>query len=168
MLLCCLRRALRPSTTGLNLSKLYQHFRERDFPYGLQDSLCTLTLYFRSSVTQLLNKINTRYGWLVRPFPTGTFTLQDTLSFAQRDNAAISRNLCGVRLVVKWSDSDTTRRTPRKLSIFRVKAPVARRPPHRSGREDFPHPVPRSSNISDRQTSQATPRLAHNCCYPKH
>jgi len=26
---------------------------------------------------------------------------------------------------------------------FRVKAPVARRPPHRSGREGFPHPVPR-------------------------
>ena len=26
---------------------------------------------------------------------------------------------------------------------FRVKAPVARRPPHRSRREDFPHPVPR-------------------------
>ena len=94
MLLCCLRRALRPSTTGLNLSKLYQHFRERDFPYGLQDSLCTLTLYFRSSVTQLLNKINTRYGWLVRPYPTGTFTLQDTLSFAQRDNVQLSRISC--------------------------------------------------------------------------
>ena len=26
---------------------------------------------------------------------------------------------------------------------FRVKAPVTRRPPHRSGREGFPHPVPR-------------------------
>jgi hypothetical protein len=26
------------------ISKLYQHFRERDFPYGLQDSLCTLAL----------------------------------------------------------------------------------------------------------------------------
>src|SRR6266699_2019368 len=25
---------------------------------------------------------------------------------------------------------------------FRVKAPVTRRPPHRSGREGFPHPVP--------------------------
>ncbi|MFY9975539.1 MAG: hypothetical protein WAK53_14865, partial [Chromatiaceae bacterium] len=24
------------------ISKLYQHFRERDLPYGLQDSLCTL------------------------------------------------------------------------------------------------------------------------------
>ncbi len=26
---------------------------------------------------------------------------------------------------------------------FRVEAPVTRRSPHRSGREDFPHPVPR-------------------------
>jgi hypothetical protein len=68
-------------------------FTVREDPYGLQVSLCTLTLYFRSSVAQLLNKINTRYGWMVNPFPTGTFTLQDTLSFPQRDNAAVSRNL---------------------------------------------------------------------------
>jgi len=26
---------LKPSTSALNISKLYQHFRERDFPYGL-------------------------------------------------------------------------------------------------------------------------------------
>ena len=30
---------------GLAISKLYQHFRERDLPYGLQDSLCTLALH---------------------------------------------------------------------------------------------------------------------------
>ena len=30
-----------------------------------------------------------------------------------------------------------------KAVSFRVKAPVTRRPPHRSGREGFPHPVPR-------------------------
>jgi len=30
---------------GLGFSKLYQHFRERDLPYGLQDSLCTLALH---------------------------------------------------------------------------------------------------------------------------
>jgi len=67
-------------------------FTVRDDPYGLQVSLCTLTLYSRSPVTRLLNKINTRYGWLVRPYPTGTFTLQDTLSFAQRDNAGHMRS----------------------------------------------------------------------------
>jgi hypothetical protein len=27
------------------ISKLYQHFRERDLPCGLQDSLCTLALH---------------------------------------------------------------------------------------------------------------------------
>ena len=32
-------------------------------------------------------------------------------------NAAVSRNLCAVRLVVKLSDSETTRRTARKLSV---------------------------------------------------
>ena len=60
--------------------------------------LCVRLPYSRSSVTQLLNKINTRYGWLVKPYPTGTFTLQDTLSFAQRDNAKFSRVSCGGRL----------------------------------------------------------------------
>ena len=31
---------------------------------------------------------------------------------------------------------------------FRVKAPVPRRPPHRSGRAGFPHPVPREPKAS--------------------
>ena len=31
-------------------------------------------------------------------------------------NAAVSRNLCAVCLVVQWNDSDTTRQTARKLS----------------------------------------------------
>ena len=75
----------------------------------------------------------------------------------------ISWPFCG-----KMERSDIAKRTACKLSSFRVKAPVARRPPHRPGREDFPHPVPRSSIISDKQTSQATPRLAHNCCYSRY
>ena len=32
-------------------------------------------------------------------------------------NAAVSRNLCAVCLVVQWNDSDTTRQTARKLSV---------------------------------------------------
>ena len=67
------------------MSKLYQHFRERDLPYGLQDALCTLTsLVVRRY--RLLNEINTRYRWVANPYLTGTFTLQDTPGFAQRDN----------------------------------------------------------------------------------
>ena len=30
-------------TIGLSLGSQYQHFRERNLPYGLQDSLCSLT-----------------------------------------------------------------------------------------------------------------------------
>ena len=35
----------------------------------------------------LLHHCNTRYDWLVRPCSTGTFTLQETPSFAWRTNA---------------------------------------------------------------------------------
>ncbi len=31
----------------------------------------------------------TRYGWAANPFPTGTFTPQDTPSFARRDNVLL-------------------------------------------------------------------------------
>jgi hypothetical protein len=43
MLLCCLRRTLKPSASAIAISKLYQHFRERGLPYGLQNSLPTLS-----------------------------------------------------------------------------------------------------------------------------
>ena len=49
---------------------------------------------------------------------------------------------------------------------FRVKAPVTRRPPHRSGREVLPHPVPRCYPFLRIGTTQATPRVAHNFAAP--
>ena len=45
MLLCCLRRALKPSASAIAISKLYQLFRVRDHPYGLQNSLPTLNSF---------------------------------------------------------------------------------------------------------------------------
>ena len=47
-------------------------------------------------------------------------------------------------------ERDVDRGKPTALSSvrFRVKAPVTRRPPHRSGREGFPHPVPQSPQAS--------------------
>jgi len=72
------------------ISKLYQHFRERDLPYGLQDSLSTLHPSC-SLLLQLRHGCKTRYGWVASPFPTGTFTPLDTPSFARRDNAKLSR-----------------------------------------------------------------------------
>ena len=47
----------------------------------------------------LLNEINTRYGWGANPYPTGTFTPQDTPGFAQRDNDKLSRAV----FCVGWS-----------------------------------------------------------------
>jgi hypothetical protein len=41
----------------------------------------------------------------------------------------------------QWCQPSRAARNSR--SAFRVKAPVTRRPPHRPGLEDFPHPVPR-------------------------
>ena len=39
----------------------------------------------------LLHNCNTRYGWLVRPFPSGTFTLQETPSFLAHNGLELSR-----------------------------------------------------------------------------
>jgi hypothetical protein len=70
------------------IAKLDQHFRVRAHPYGLQDALSTL----RPSCSpwyppRLRHGRKTRYGWVARPYPTGSFTLQDTPSFSWRDNA---------------------------------------------------------------------------------
>jgi len=77
---------LKLSASALAISKLYQHFRERAFPYGLQDSLCTLAPYYCSQVTPRRFGTNTRYGRVASPYPTGTYTPQETPSFARRDN----------------------------------------------------------------------------------
>jgi hypothetical protein len=65
-------------------------FRVCGHPSDLQSSLCTLHL-IRSGLTLLLSKCNTRYGWLARPYPMGTFTPQETPSFAWRTNASAER-----------------------------------------------------------------------------
>lgn len=61
-------------------------------PYGLYNSLCTLHQYCsrdavltaeKQSLISLLRQWrNTRYRWLVKPYLTGTFTLQDAPSLA--------------------------------------------------------------------------------------
>ena len=40
--------------------------------------------------TTLLSNCNTRYGWLVGPYPAGTLTLQEAPSFAWRTNGQLS------------------------------------------------------------------------------
>jgi len=80
---------LRPSASATTpISKLYQHFRGRGSPYGLQDSLSTLHLSCSSQSSRLRHRRKTRYGWVANPYPARTFTLQDTPSFAWRDNGS--------------------------------------------------------------------------------
>src|SRR5262249_1466007 len=69
-------------------SKLYQHFRVRGHPYGLQDALSTLRPSCSSCVRpRLRHGRQTRYGWVAHPYPTRTFTLQETPSLSWRENA---------------------------------------------------------------------------------
>jgi hypothetical protein len=80
--------ALKPSASAIAISKLYQHFRGRGSPCGLQDSLSTLRPSCSpGSRPRLRHGRKTRYGWAATPYPTGTFTLQETPSFSWRDNA---------------------------------------------------------------------------------
>jgi len=44
-----------------------------------------------TGLSGLLHHCNTRYDWLVRPYSTGSFTLQETPSFAWRTNESVSR-----------------------------------------------------------------------------
>src|SRR5215470_18918772 len=90
MVLCCLRCALTPSASATSaFSKLYQHFRERGHPCGLQDALSTLRPSCSPGLSPCLRHgRKTRYGWVARPYPTRTCTLQETPSFSWRENAS--------------------------------------------------------------------------------
>src|SRR5262245_21264673 len=89
MLLCCLRCALKPSASATSaFSKLCQHFRVRGHPCGLQDALSTLRPSC-SPLSRLRHGRKTRYGWVANPYPTRTFTLQETPSLSWRENARL-------------------------------------------------------------------------------
>jgi len=86
--------ALKPSASAIAISKLYQHFRVRGHPCGLQDTLSTLRPSCSPRVQpRLRHGRQTRYGWVASPYPTGTFTLQETPSFSWRENAAAQPRL---------------------------------------------------------------------------
>ena len=80
--------AFKPSASAIAMSKLYQHFRVRGHPYGLQDALSTLRPSCSPQASlRLRHGRKTRYGWVASPSPTRTFTLQETPSLSWRDNA---------------------------------------------------------------------------------
>jgi hypothetical protein len=76
---------------NIRFSKLYQHFRVRGHPYGLQDTLSTPRPSCSSgSRPRLRHGRKTRYGWVANLYPTGTFTLQETPSCLGARTPAVS------------------------------------------------------------------------------
>src|SRR2546428_5030891 len=79
--------ALKPSASAIAMSKLYQHFRVRGHPYGLQDALSTLRpscspLYF---TTPPWTQDSIRVGGY--PLPDRDFHPARDAKLAWRDNA---------------------------------------------------------------------------------
>ena len=80
--------AFTPSASAMALSKLSQHCRGRGHPCGLQETRSTLRPSCSPRVqARLRHGRKTRYGWVARPSPTGTCTLQGTPRLSWRDNA---------------------------------------------------------------------------------
>jgi len=69
-------------------------FGERGLPYGLRVSLCTLQLAC-TGFGLLSSSCNTRYGWLVGPYPAGTLTLQEN---AKLTLALLTPHITGPRV----------------------------------------------------------------------
>jgi len=69
------------------ISKLYQLSGSADSPTAYMILCVRFVCFVRWEFHPLRHRRNTRYGWLAKPYPTGTFTLQDAPSFAWRDNA---------------------------------------------------------------------------------
>ena len=74
--LCGLLVRSSPRHRRYRLTGLSQALGMCGLPCGLRGSLCTLHLV-RSGLCSLLSRCNTRYGWLVRPYPVGTSTPQE-------------------------------------------------------------------------------------------
>src|SRR5262245_13451284 len=73
-------------------SKLYQPFRVRGHPCGLQDTLSTLRPSCSPHIPPRLHLgRKTRCGWGATPYPTGTFTLQETPSLLGARTPGLSR-----------------------------------------------------------------------------
>ncbi len=82
------------------ISGLYHLSGIHGIPYSLHDSLCTLRAPCSPTFLRLRHARNTRYGWLARPYPTGTCTLQGTPGFAWRAPMKLTDIMVSFLLVV--------------------------------------------------------------------
>ena len=79
-------------SASINVTMLYHASGEHLSPCGLYDSLCTLRVS-RSTFVDPSHSRNTRYGWLAKPCPAGTCTLQETPGLAWRTRNYFSESL---------------------------------------------------------------------------
>ena len=88
---CWLRVTLRPSPSATNSFRSCTSFQGTRLPLRPAGfSVYASPVLFGYSFC-LRHRRNTRYGWVASPYPTGTFTLQDTPSFSWRENAPAQR-----------------------------------------------------------------------------
>ena len=88
---------LKPSPSASNsFTRLYQALESAASPAVYVVPCvrfnCFVRLVSSPPSYHLLHSCNTRYGWLVRPYPMGTFTPQEAPSFAWRTNVGAELN----------------------------------------------------------------------------
>ena len=90
MLLCCLRRSLKPSTSAKTSSRSCTSTSGCAITPTAYRILCLrFTCFVRQLPCRLHHRRKTRYGRVTNPYPTGTFTPKDMPSFPRRDNAEL-------------------------------------------------------------------------------
>ena len=84
--LCCLRCTLKLSASATNLSRSCTSTSGRASPLRPTGFSVYASPVLFTALQRLRHGRKTRYGWVASPYPTGTFTPQDTPSFSRREN----------------------------------------------------------------------------------
>ena len=87
VLSCCLRCALKPSASATSSSRSCTSTSGCASPLRPTGYSVYASPVLFAAFRRLRHGRKTRYGWVASPYPTGTFTPQETLSLSQRDNA---------------------------------------------------------------------------------
>jgi len=91
VLSCCLRCALKPSASATSSSRSCTSTSGCTSPLRPTGYSVYASPALFAAFRRLRHGRKTRYGWVASPYPTGTFTPQETLSLSQRDNARAKR-----------------------------------------------------------------------------
>jgi len=96
VLLCCLRCTLKPSASATSLSRSCTSTSECASPLRPTGFSVYASPVLFAVFRPPRHRRKTRYRWVANPYPTGTFTPQETSSFTRRYNAADEKRPEGV------------------------------------------------------------------------